>query len=372
MSSFAARRDAVVRALVGENYDAAVVSNPVNVTYLTGFTGEASFLIAAPGRAILVTDGRFTEQVEHECPGLEVQLRPLGKTTTVTLGEALTDLGYRRVAVEALHLTLAAMESIASAAETVWFAPTKGLVEAGRMVKDAGEIAQIRRAIDIAERTFAAFRALLGPDDTELELTDALEANVRRAGGRGTSFPPIVAVGDRSALAHAPPTGRTVASGDWVLVDWGGHNGLYRSDLTRILRPHTPHFRRTPEPAAVAKLEAVYRAVLAAQAAAVAAIAPGVRAADVDAAARAELEKVGLVEAFTHGLGHGIGLQTHEGPNLRPNSEDVLAAGMVVTVEPGVYIPGWGGVRIEDDVLVTPDGRDVMSAVPRDWDSTLL
>jgi Xaa-Pro aminopeptidase len=237
-------------------------------------------------------------------------------------------------------------------------------VEKLRAVKDESEIDQIRDAIRIAERSFAVFRALLRPEDSEKDLCDAMEGYVRRAGGQGSSFPPIIAVGERAALPHAPPTSRVVGSADLLLVDWGATGPTsYKSDLTRVLdtRTKTSSLAST----AATKLEEVYAVVLKAQETALRAVRPGAAGRDVDAAARQVIADAGFGDYFGHGLGHGIGLQIHEAPAVRPNSDAVLQAGMVITLEPGIYLPGWGGVRIEDDVLVTPDGAEVLTHVPK-------
>jgi Xaa-Pro aminopeptidase len=238
-------------------------------------------------------------------------------------------------------------------------------VEQLRQCKDADEIAQIREAIRIAERAFSMFRAMLRPDDSEKELADALEMYVRRAGGTESSFPAIVAVGDRAALPHAPPTARRVEQDPLLLVDWGACGAFYKSDLTRVLwRRHNG--------AASDKLERVFEVVLEAQRRAIAAVRPGVLGSDVDAAARSYIAEAGYGSYFTHGLGHGLGLQVHEAPGLRPTSTTVLQPGMVVTIEPGIYLPGWGGIRIEDDVVVTPDGVEVLTNCPRDFASSRI
>ena len=229
-------------------------------------------------------------------------------------------------------------------------------MESLRVRKDASEIAQIREAIGIAERAFGMFCAMLRPEDCEKESCDNLEMYIRRAGGQCASFPSIVAVGERAALPHAPPTQRCVSEAGLLLVDWGASGAFYKSDLTRVLATR----RISP------KLEKVYAVVLKAQEHALRAIRPGVKASDIDAEARSVIARAGFGQFFGHGLGHGIGLQVHEAPMLRQNSAAVLEEGMVVTVEPGIYLPGWGGVRIEDDVLVTPDGCEVLTHVPKD------
>jgi Xaa-Pro aminopeptidase len=241
-------------------------------------------------------------------------------------------------------------------------------VEQLRAIKDADEIAQIRIAIDLAQRAFAMFRAMLRLDDTEKELADALEMDVRRVGAAGTSFPPIVAVGERSALPHAPPSSKRVRESPLLLVDWGASGPFlggwapsapYKSDLTRVLLTHN-NGRCDP------KLEEVAGVVLRAQQSAIEALRPGIAARAVDETARNVIAQAGYGQFFTHGLGHGIGLEIHEAPFFKAGNETILQPGMVVTVEPGIYLPGWGGVRIEDDVLVTPDGCEVLTSLSRE------
>jgi Xaa-Pro aminopeptidase len=349
------RRQQLVCKLTEEGVDALLLSNPLNVTYLTGFSGEASYLTLLRDRCLLVSDARFTEQLAEECPGLETVIRPPAQTLYAAVAEALVKLGVRSVGFESSHLTVAEWETLRDGAKTIDWKPGRDRVEKLRVVKDASEVAEIREAIDLAERAFSVFCTLLRPSDREKELADFLESTIRRLGGAGTSFPSIVAVGDRAALPHAPPTERAVADGDLVLVDWGASGRFYKSDLTRTFAT------RTISP----KLEAVYAVVAKAQQQAIARIRPGVKGNEVDAEARAVIAEAGFGD-LSHGLGHGIGLQVHEAPALRPKSEAVLQPGMVMTVEPGIYIPGWGGVRIEDDVLVTPDGCEVLTHVGRD------
>jgi Xaa-Pro aminopeptidase len=352
----AQRRQQLARCLADEGLDALLVSSPVNVTYLTGFSGESSYLILTRERPVLVSDARFTEQIAGECPGLEAHIRPPTQTLHQAVAEVLGGLGCRAVGFESGHLTVAEWETLRDLAKTVDWKGGRDRVERLRAVKDPSEVEQIREAIAIAERAFTVFRALLRPEDREKDLCDALDHYVRRAGGQGASFPPIVAVGERAALPHAPPTARAVGEADFVLVDWGASGRFYKSDLTRVLATR----RISP------KLEEVYRVVLTAQERAVRSIRPGVRADEVDAEARSVIAQAGFGDFFGHGLGHGLGLQVHEAPALRPNSEVVLQPGMVMTVEPGIYLPGWGGVRIEDDVLVTPDGCEVLTTVAKD------
>jgi Xaa-Pro aminopeptidase len=369
------RRAELARALKGGQLDALLVSDPLNVAYLSGFTGGDSFLVLTARRAILVSDHRYAGQIEDECPDLETLLRPHNQTTYQAVAEALSGLKVRSVGVESAHLTLAEFETLKDLAPDLDWSPRKDLVEALRAIKDDSEIEQIREAIDIAARAFTMLRAMLSPKDTEKELADALDGYIRRAGGRGSPFPPIIAAGQRSALPHCPPTDRLVSESDFLLVDWGAQGRLYQSDLTRVIPLPAPRSKalRAKRGRVETRLQKVYTIVLQAQARAIAAVRPGVAAKEVDAAARSFIAAAGHGPHFTHGLGHGIGLQTHEAPRVRENSTDVLQAGMVLTIEPGIYLPGWGGVRIEDDVLVTDEGCEVLSAaVLKEWDDVTM
>jgi Xaa-Pro aminopeptidase len=350
------RRQRLMEALAAQGADALLVSNPVNVTYLTGFSGDSSALLLSRKDAVLVSDARYTEQISEECPGLDMVIRPPVKPLPTAIAETLDKLGVRTVGFDSASMTVAELATLSEQAKAIDWKPEKDRVEAMRAVKDASEVAAIREAIDIAERAFTVFRALLRPHDTEKDLHDAMEGYIRRAGGTCSSFPPIVAAGERAALPHAPPSGKRVADGAMLLVDWGATGLLYKSDLTRVLALGN----------IAPKLEEVYGVVLRAQLTAIRAVRPGAKAKDVDAEARAVIAQAGFGDFFGHGLGHGIGLDIHEAPSVRPNSEAVLEPGNVVTIEPGIYLPGWGGVRIEDDVLVTPDGCEVLTHLPKE------
>jgi Xaa-Pro aminopeptidase len=230
------------------------------------------------------------------------------------------------------------------------------------MVKDSFELTAIRHAIQVAERAFAMFLAMARETETEKDLADAMEAFVRRAGGSGSSFPPIIATDARSALPHAIPTDHRLGDAGCLLVDWGACADLYRSDLTRVRLTR-------PGSAVESEVRKIYTVARDAQSAGIRAIRPGTTTGAVDAAARGVIAAAGFGRFFNHGLGHGIGLQIHEGPFCRPNTSDTLVPGMVITVEPGIYLPGVAGVRIEDDVLVTPEGCEVLTHVSRELDS---
>ncbi len=378
MDYFAHRRAALARAVAADGVDALLVTHPANVTYLTGFTGDSSYLaVAASGKSLLVSDSRFEQQIAEEAgKGVEVVIRPHDQRVTAAAAAAVTKMDLRAVAIEADHATLAVQATIAAAGPKLTLTALAGKVEALRAVKDPGEVERIRHAVRVAERAFNMFRALLRETDTEKDLADAMDAHLRRSGARGSAFPPIIAVGERGALPHAPPTGRMLSDGSKVLVDWGADVG-YKSDLTRTFRAPfgaAPTRRNKPERVGY-NLEEIHAAVEAAHVAAVAKLRAGATGKEVDAAARKSLagaklrdggRGVDLEKHFTHGLGHGLGLEVHEAPSLRANSADVLEAGNVVTIEPGVYLPGWGGVRLEDDYLVTEDGSIRLSTLPRD------
>ena len=236
------------------------------------------------------------------------------------------------------------------------------MVEELRAIKDRDEIAEIRRAVRIAEQAFGVVRASLRPEMSEKQIANLLDSQIRMFGGDGLSFDPIVAVGERAALPHGVATEKRVAEADLLLVDWGAWYGGYLSDLTRVLVTG----KISP------KLERVYEVVREAQRRAIDCIRPGVQMDAVDAAARNFIAAAGFGKNFGHGLGHGIGLEIHESPRIAKNTQQPLRPGMVVTVEPGIYIQGWGGVRIEDDVLVTRSGHEVLSSVTKDLEASLV
>ena len=363
MERFHARREALRRTLSRSEAEGFLVLSPTNVRYLTGFTGDSSVLMVGLEREILVSDGRFTTQIAQECPGLEARIRPTGVELAHEIARVAEALGWRRLAFEATSCSVAEHDDLGSAITAVELAGVTGWVEGLRRVKDAFEIEEIRRAVRCAERAYTMVRAGLRPDDTESEVADALEAALRRCGATAASFPPIVAVGTRSSLPHARPTRTSrLSDSDFVLLDWGASGEPYKSDLTRIVVTGK----------VTSKFEVIYRTVLNAQERSLAAIRPGAKAHDIDAEARSVIDAAGFGGFFDHGLGHGIGMEIHESPRIRKGSPDVLEVGNVITIEPGIYLPDWGGIRIEDDVLVTEEGCEVLSRVPRSIDSVLL
>jgi len=360
MERYAKRRDRVRRALARCGAEAVLVTSVPNVTYLTGFTGDDSYLLLREQDEVIVSDARYTTQLEEECPGVSVHVRSPGATLLEATKQVVAGRRVRRLGVEGQSMTVSFHQRLAGELPGVALVTTDGLVERFRQIKDRHEVAAIRQAIRAAQRGFGVLRAALRPERTEKELADELEYAMRQFGAQDRAFASIVAAGPRAALPHATTTLAPIGQSDFVLVDWGALVGLYRSDLTRVLVTG----RISP------KLKKVYGVVLEAQLAAIDAIRPGALAEDVDAVARGLIARAGYGRHFGHGLGHGIGLDIHEGPRLAANSRTVLRPGMVVTVEPGGYLPGWGGVRIEDDVLVTRTGCEVLTDLPKGLDES--
>ena len=352
---FQARRHRLRSAFRKVGIDAMLVTDYTNVTYLTGFTGDDSYLIVRRDGETIVSDPRYTTQLGEECPGVELDIRPPGKGIMQATVRLLRRAKIHRLGIEADSMTVGLRDHLADRLPKLTLTPVSGAVEKLRQIKDREEVALIREAARQAEKAFEALRHALRPEMTEKQAADELEHQMRLFGAKEAAFGTIMAVGPRAALPHAKPTAQRVGDDDFVLVDWGANGGLYRSDLTRVLVTA----RISP------KFERVYRVVLQAQLRAIAAIRPGAVAHDVDAVARNVISKAGFGRRFRHGLGHGLGLQVHEGPRLAVNSLTVLRPGMVVTVEPGIYLPGWGGVRIEDDVLVTRTGCELLTSLPK-------
>jgi Xaa-Pro aminopeptidase len=342
-----ARAVALAREL---ELDALLVTHLPNVRYLTGFSGSSGEVVLGTERAVLVIDGRYAEQASREAPDVERRTALDGYTEPAI--EVAAGLGAR-VGFEREGLSFGACERLRSAAgDDIELVPTDGVAEMLREVKDDEERALIAAAQSCADAAFdeVVLGGGLRPGVTERAIALALEVAMRRAGAGGIAFDPIVAFGANAAEPHHRPTDREARAGDLVKLDFGGEVGGYRSDMTRTVALGDPG-RRERE---------LYEVVRAAQAAGVDAVGDGVDASAVDGAARRVIEEAGFGDAFSHPVGHGVGLEIHESPILRASCRTRLRAGAVVTVEPGVYLPGVGGVRIEDMVEVTPDGRRVI------------
>lgn len=344
------RRDKLRSLIKKQKLDAMLVTHPLNVSYLTGFTGDDSWLYLTPDRVFLISDPRYELQILEETAGVDPVIRQSG-TSMYDVLKKLTGPSVN-VGIEADSLTVAEFARLSKTTEALWH-PVSSLVESLREIKDKTEIAAIRESVRIARAGFEVLRLILNSDMTEVDVRNELEYQMRRAGADDRGFPTIAASGERAALPHAVPTNRfRVGSGELLLIDWGAKKSMYVSDLTRVLVT-----ARRPS----AKLRKIYNVVLDAQRAALSVIRPGITGAEADAAAREVIERAGYGAAFNHGLGHGIGLFVHERGRLSRGANTPLKPGMVVTVEPGIYLPGKLGVRIEDDVLVTRDGMEILS-----------
>jgi Xaa-Pro aminopeptidase len=342
--------------LDGAGCDALLVTHLTNIRYLTGFTGSAALLLVLPDETVFVSDGRYGDQASEQLgsAGVEASIAITNTEQRARLTDAVA--GIARLGLEADAVTWTSQRRYADE----WFdgielVPTTGLVERLRVVKDPGEIARIEVAAAIADAALAEVWTRLLDGPTERELALELDWAMRRGGADDVSFETICASGPNGAKPHARPGSRQLGEGDLVVLDFGALVDGYHSDMTRSVCLGDP----TPTQARMLEV------VLAAQEAGVAAVAAGVDCRAVDAACREVIGAAGWGDAFLHGTGHGVGLDIHEDPRVARTSEAVLVAGTVVTVEPGVYLPEHGGVRIEDTLLVTAEGCRRLTAFPK-------
>jgi Xaa-Pro aminopeptidase len=351
VSSFAVRRERALEGLAAQDLPALAVTGRHNLRYLTGFTGEGYLLLAAP--PVLCTDRRYEIEAQEEAGDCEFRRADRGHLHCLI--EAAAAQGLARLGFESDSLTYGQYQSLQKGLPQAELVPTSGVVEKLREIKSPEEIELMARAAAIVDRVLEALLPSLEPGPTEKDLALQLTAAFIQAGADGVSFAPIVACGPRSALPHATVTDRALRAGDILLLDLGAQVGGYCSDITRTLvlgDPPEEFCRR-------------YQAVLAAQRAGIAAVHVGVPAAEVDQAARAVLVEAGLGEAFSHSLGHGVGLEVHEAPGLSGRSEQTLEVGHVFTIEPGVYLESWGGIRIEDQFALEASGLRQLTFAPK-------
>lgn len=348
----ALRRDRLSARLPDLEVEALLVTRLVNVRYLTGFTGSNGQLLLAPD-AVFFTDSRYEEQARREVPDLRTSV--YGQRLVTAFADACREAGIGRVGFEAAAVTYETHGTLSSV-EGVELVPTGHAVEELRWAKDAEEIRLVEEAQRLTDEAFDAVTSKLVEGVTEREVAFELEQSMRRAGAERLAFDSIVAFGEQAAEPHHHPTDRPLRAGDVVKLDFGCVVEGYHSDMTR-----TVAFGQPPS-----ELREAYGLVARAQRAGIEAVRAGVRGGAADAAARGVIEEAGLGDRFGHSLGHGVGLEIHEGPTLRQRSEDVLPASSVVTVEPGVYLPGIGGVRIEDMVVVEPDGCRPLPATSKE------
>ena len=342
---------------------AIIVTRRQDVRYLCGFTGEDSWLLLSAGRAEIITDGRFAEQVPGECPDIEMTVR------TGAMEEAAVAVikrhRVRRIGVQGADMTVRSHQLLCEKLPRIKFIGVVNAVRSVRAVKSDREIRSIGKAVRVAERAFTEFLSpgvscLVG--QTERAAAARLDHLMRLGGASGPAFETILAAGAHGSLCHYRPGSAVIRSGQAVLIDWGAKVDGYCSDLTRVI------FTGRIPPG----IGDIYSVVLEAQLAGIAKIRSGVACKSVDAAARDVIAAAGYGEQFRHSLGHGIGLEVHESPGLAMKQTARLRSGMVVTVEPGIYLPGIGGVRIEDDVLVTRQGRRRLSSLPRDIEAMIV
>ena len=354
-TAFQLRRRALVARLLELHLDSLLVTSPANWYYLTGFTGEAGALVVSRRGTALITDGRFTVQAREETSG--VQIIPQEGSLFEFAGLFFKSSARKRVGFDPAQLMVAQLRSLrkGGGARLRWTAST-GTVEALRMRKDASEIAQMRKAAVLAGEVFEHVLPLLKPGIKEMEVGAEIEYQMRKRGASGPAFETIVAFGERGALPHARPTAKRLRKNELVVLDLGVILGHYCSDMTR-----TVYMGRVP-----VRIRTWYGAVLEAQTAAVAAVKSGVSCGAVDAAARQVLAGYHLDKLFVHSTGHGLGLEVHEAPRVARGQEKLLEPGNVITIEPGIYAQGIGGIRIEDDVVVHADRTEVLTRAPRD------
>jgi Xaa-Pro aminopeptidase len=365
--TLAARHARVRGALARLGVDALIVTTGPNIRYLTNHAGSAGTLVLTADALHLLVDSRYEQAVlerqasSASCPSLHLWPVPGGYDDALL--KLFAEITPSVAAFEAANLTVARHRRICRALETagagIELRPTEGVVESVRLVKDSAEIAILREAAGRLSGVAGSGMAAVRPGVSERAVAGVIETALRDAGYDRQAFDTIVASGPNAALPHYRAGDRVLREGDLVVLDFGGVLDGYCSDLTRTVAVGTP----------TADQIRVHRAVREAQRAAIDLVRPGAASSDVDAAARGVLEAYGLAEAFQHGTGHGLGLEVHEAPRIaRPRHDEphvTLRAGMVFTIEPGAYFPGWGGVRIEDDVLVTDEGREVLTAVSR-------
>ncbi|NIA06794.1 MAG: M24 family metallopeptidase [Actinobacteria bacterium] len=332
--------------------DGFLATDPQDVSYLSGFSGDDSYLLVTGRGAALITDSRYLEQARQECPRLAVIQRkgPLA----VAVAHRARRVTISRIGLEPAGLSLEAYKQLGRAIGRRKLIDAQGLVRRMRIRKDVREQAAMRRAIKVAEEAFLVVLDQLRAGITELEVAGRLDFEMKLRGASEPAFSTIVACGPRSSMPHAQPGNIRIKPNQPVLIDWGATVAGYRCDLTRVVFLDSMS----------QSLRAAYQSVLEAGRAGLEAVKPGVSAKQVDEAARAVIRKAGYGAYFGHGLGHGIGRNVHEAPSISRKSQDVLEEGMIFTIEPGIYLPRRGGIRIENDVLVTKRGCRVLSGLP--------
>ncbi len=355
-----ARLTAARAEMAKSDLPAYLLTRHMDTFYMTGFTGEDSAVIVMPRAVHLVSDSRFDEAIDAEVPWVKKHLR---KGLLVDeIANVCRKLKLERIAIQADDVSVQMLTALRKSAKPTRTVTAPPIVNRLRMAKDPTELKTLCKAITVAQDAFLATRKSIRVGQTEEEVAARLEYEMRKRGSTCAAFGTMVAVGANASHPHAHAGKRKITRGCAILFDWGATVGFYRSDLTRCL-----FMGRIPS-----RIREIYKVVLDAQLAAIEAIRPGARMCDVDGVARKLITRAGYGKQFGHGLGHGLGLDVHEAPSLSWRSNDALEPGSVVTVEPGIYLPGVGGVRIEDDVLVTSSGHRILSDLTKDLRSAVL
>ncbi|WP_317985505.1 M24 family metallopeptidase [Planococcus chinensis] len=328
-----------------QQIEAMLITSQYNLRYITDFTGTAGLALVTPHKAYFITDFRYTEQAGEQVKEFDVVQ---AKTNLLEeAAELAKNLAVKSLAFEKDYVTYAAFQDYQAKIDAE-LKPVSGLIEKIRMIKTPEEVSILKAAAKIADDAFEHICKFIKVGQTELEISNELEFFMRKQGATSSSFDTIVASGLRSALPHGVATEKKIESGDFITLDYGALYNGYISDITRTVAVGEPS----------EKLKEIYQVVLDAQVQAVEKIGPGMTGIEADAIARDYIKSKGYGEAFGHSTGHGIGLEVHEAPGLSFKSQTVLEPGMAVTVEPGIYLPGIGGVRIEDDILITESGNE--------------
>jgi len=349
------------KRLARRRLDGVLIAGRKDIFYLSGFLGDDSWLLITAEKALLITDFRFREEAEEEIsPGYGVRIRS-GESLVDKAAVLCRELSLKKIGFEECHLSCDSYFRLKKVLRKRELIPIGEPVKALRTIKDSEEIKLLRRAARLTFRVLGKVMSGVTQGQTEFDLAGRLTNGMWRAGG-APSFPPIVASGAHSSQPHAVALRHSIGEESVLLVDLGVESDNYNSDMTRTFV--LGNFPR--------RFKTIYRAVLSAQRQAIRAIRPGVQASLIDGAARDYLEKRGYGSYFGHSLGHGVGLEVHERPVIGPRSTDILKEGMVFTVEPGVYIPGWGGIRIEDTVLVTENGCEILTKYPKDLELMVI
>lgn len=348
------RLEKMRRLLATQDLEALFVTKPENRRYLSGFTGSAGVLLITARNAVLLTDGRYEAQARQEA--LQWQVVIYKNSVFEVLPEICAEFRVHEIGFEQDHLTYQQFAKLQEHLPLISLRPVTGFIEKLRVIKDATEISLIQEAAVVTGAAFWYLLGVLNYGQSEQEIAGTMEFFMRRHGGGLPAFETIVAAGERGSFPHGVASQQQVRCGQMVVIDLGARYQGYAADLTRTICLGRVDPRQRE----------VYEVVREAQARALAHLRPGVQAGEVDAAARGFLATLGYGEFFPHSLGHGVGLSVHEDPRLAPRQETVLEPGMVITVEPGVYLPGWGGVRIEDTVLVTQNGCEILTPVTKD------